>query len=128
MVKNIRLWTLAAGIFGVYVFYVLFMLIEGEFSWWTVLDTAALIVYVVCLVGLWKQKRWARYLSLYLMAGVLGLGCYLTHFVWTFWIFEEPTLWDRIRHVIHPRISSLVIFPLVWIGFFLNPRNKQQFS
>jgi hypothetical protein len=26
------------------------------------------------------------------MAGVLGLGIYLTHFVWTFWIFEEPTL------------------------------------
>ena len=63
---SIRRWTLAAGIFGVYVFYVLFMLIEGELSWWTVLDSAALIVFVVCLIGLWKHKLWARYLSLYL--------------------------------------------------------------
>ena len=128
MVKNIRLWILAFGLFGVYVFYVLFMLIEGERSWWTVFDIVALVAYIVCLVGLWKQKRWARYLSFYLMAGVLGLGLYLTHFVWTFWIFEKPTLWDRIHHVVHPRISSLLIFPVIWISFFLKSDHKQLFD
>jgi hypothetical protein len=93
----------------------------------TVLDAAIFIAVFICFAGLWRSRRWALWLSWGLAAAALALGGYLVHFSWTFWIFETPTLMERILSVLHPRVSVLVIFPVAWLIYFTRPKIRALF-
>ncbi|OGX07047.1 MAG: hypothetical protein A2Z88_03065 [Omnitrophica WOR_2 bacterium GWA2_47_8] len=119
----------AAVAFGVYVFYCLLMIqLDDRDLPWMVVDVLDFILFPICLWGLKSQKRWALRLSFLLAAQALALGITLVHFVWTFWIFEEPTLWERILSALHPRVSIFIIFPVVWFLFFAKKENREAFK
>jgi hypothetical protein len=91
------------------------------------LDAGIFIMIITCFVGLWKSKRWALWLSWALAATALVWGCTLIHFAWTFWLFSEPTLTERIANVLHPRVSVFVIFPVAWLVYFTRPKIRTLF-
>jgi len=112
--------------FGVYVCYALVMMNDQIRSAWTLLHAAIFSALILCAVGLWKSKAWALRLSLILALAALGFGFYLAHFVWTFWIFEKPTTLERIRSILHPRVSIFLVFPVIWVLYSLWAlRNKK---
>lgn len=82
---------------------------------------------ICCFVGLWHAKLWAWWLGLILAVAALALGLYFLNFAWTFWIFKEPSILDRIFAVLHPRVLIFTLFPLIWIGYFIRPRIKEHF-
>ena len=114
--------------FAGYLGYALVEMTDRFLSFQTVLDAGIFIAIIACFVGLWKSKRWALWLSWGLAVAALVWGCYLIHFVWTFWIFESPTLMERIGNVLHPRVSVFVIFPVVWLLYFSHPKIRALFS
>ncbi|MBI4115490.1 MAG: hypothetical protein HY447_02835 [Candidatus Omnitrophica bacterium] len=105
-------------LYSAYVCYALVNINEKLLSWWTLLDAAIFIALVTCVWGFWKSRPWAIPLSLVLALAGFGFGCYLAYFVWTFWLFEEPTLLDRIKNVLHPRVSVFLVFPVIWMIYF----------
>ena len=126
--KTTKVLILLGFAFGIYVCFALFAMEKSLASWWTVLSAAISLTLLICVGGLWKAKRWALKLSLVLALAALGLAAYLVHFVWTFWIFEKPTLLKRILDELHPRVSLFWIFPLVWLFYFTRPKVKEQFK
>lgn len=92
-----------------------------------VLNAVIFMAIIACFAGLWRSKRWALWLSWGLAVAALGWGSYLIHFVWTFWIFSEPTLAERILNVLHPRVSVFVIFPVVWLIYSTRPKIRALF-
>ncbi len=113
--------------FAGYMGYALVDMTDKLVSLQTVLDIVILITVISCFVGLWKSKRWALWLSWGLAVAAFVWGCYLIHFVWTFWIFSAPTLAERIVQVLHPRVSVFVIFPAVWLVYFVRREMRDQF-
>ena len=112
---------LAAGaLYGLYVFYILTMLFDGKALYPVIagVDSVLFLLYVYSLWGIKTEKRGLRWVCYALMATGFGLGVYLIHFSWTFWIFHEPTLKERVLNILHPRVSVLVIFPVVWALYF----------
>ena len=126
--KGTKTFVLLGAAFGGYVVYALVAITDRLLSWWTPLHAAISIALVICVWGLWKAKRWAWRLSLFLALAAFGFGCYVAHFVWTFWIFEKPTLLDRLLDELHPRVSVFWIFPVVWILYFTRRRVREQFK
>lgn len=113
--------------FAGYIGYALVDMTDRLASFQTVLDAVIFIASVACFAGLWRSKRWALWLSWALAAVALVWGCYLIHFVWTFWLFTAPTLAERIGNVLHPRVSVFVIFPVVWLLYFTRPKIRAMF-
>jgi hypothetical protein len=73
--------------------------------------------------GMWRFRRWALQLSWALAVAALAVGCYWAHFAWTFWLFTEPTLWDRVRAVaLNPLIVLWLGAPLAWLAYFTRSR------
>jgi len=114
--------------FAGYISYALVDMTDRLVSFQTALDAAIFIAIIACFAGLWKSKRWALWLSWGLAAAALVWGCYLSHFVWTFWLFSAPTLTERITNVLHPRVSVFVIFPAVWLIYFTRSKVRALFK
>ena len=114
--------------FSVYMFYALVSIHDQFLSWWNVLNLILLIVTFLCAWGLWKRKHWALFLSLFLAVAAFGFGCYIIHFVWTFWIFEKPTFFDRLLSTLHPRVCVFILFPVLWALFFSRKSVRKQFQ
>jgi len=114
--------------FGIYVCYALVSITDKLLSPWTILQGAIFSAWVICVWGLWKSRRWAWQLSLFLALAAFGFGGYVFHFTWTFWIFEKPTLLDRMASTLHPQASLFWIFPLVWLIYFSRTRVREQFK
>lgn len=115
-------------VFSGYLGYALVDMTDKLVSLQTVLDAVIFIAIIACFVGLWKSRRWALGLSWGLAAAALVWGCYLIHFVWMFWLFESPTLMERIANVLHPRVSVFVIFPAAWLIYFTRSKIRELFT
>ena len=85
---------------------------------WVLGALAALIGIGMSLWGMWRFRRWALRVSWMLAAAAFLVGCYWAHFAWTFWLFQEPTFWDRVRAVLNPLILLWLGGPLAWLAFF----------
>ncbi|MFH0985565.1 MAG: hypothetical protein V1882_08520 [Candidatus Omnitrophota bacterium] len=114
--------------FAGYLCYALIEMTEKFFSFQTALDIVIFTSVIGCFIGLWKSKRWALWLSWVLAAAAFIWGCYLIHFVWTFWIFAAPTLMERIGNVLNPRVSVFVVFPAVWLFYFTRAKVRALFA
>ena len=95
---------------------------------WVIAGVSSLILLAVCGWGLWGRNRWGLTFSYVLALGTLGFGGWGAHFAWTFWIVQEPTLADRIKSVLQPQISLLIVVPLVWLGYFTRPSVRAHFQ
>ena len=120
----IKFLTAAAFFFGIYAFYCLWMIADEKTVLWGAFYGLELAASLVCLWGMIQQKPWALILSLMLMLAALAFGINLVHFVWTFWIFEKPTLADRFFSALHPRVSVFIVFPVIWLAYFLRRQDK----
>ena len=75
-------------------------------------------------VGMILRKRDAKKWFLTFNGVYLLFGCYLTHFNWTFWIFREPTLADRLL-ASAPSFLLGVLLPLGLILLSLRSGNEK---
>ena len=82
---------------------------------------------LVSTFGLWQRKQWALVLSRCVAVATFGVGCYLANFAWTFWIFQTPTLMDRILAVLRPQISLFIVLPVLWGVMSFRPDMTEQF-
>lgn len=97
-------------------------------------DWAAIAVTALFLIGslgsvygMWRYQRWALVLSRVLAGAAFLFGCYVAHFAWTFWLFQEPTLRDRIFAVLRPQISLFLVGPILWMILSVLPNVKEKF-
>ncbi|OGX39122.1 MAG: hypothetical protein A3C53_06280 [Omnitrophica WOR_2 bacterium RIFCSPHIGHO2_02_FULL_68_15] len=95
---------------------------------WVLGALAALVGIGTGIRGLWRFRRWALYLSWMLAAAALAVGCYWAHFAWTFWLFTEPTPWDRVRAVLNPLILLWLGGPAAWLWYFTRRRVIDRFE
>ncbi len=116
------------SLFGVYFCYVLVMIADGRMMPWLFVNGPIMIATAACLWGLWRLRRWALNLSFVLLLLAFGWGVYFVHFVWTFWIFQEPTVKDRILNALNPQVSVFIIFPLLWAFYFSRSAAREQFQ
>ncbi|HRK62243.1 MAG TPA: hypothetical protein PLY88_06845 [Candidatus Omnitrophota bacterium] len=115
------------AVFASYVCYVLVMMNDPAVLSWNIAYGILFAALWICVWGLLRLKKWAYILS-FVFAGLgLGLGAYLAHFAWTFWIFKEPTLAEKVLAVIHPRISVFTLAPALWLGYFLKSSVRARF-
>jgi hypothetical protein len=77
--------------------------------------------------GMWRYRRWAFMLSRILAGAAFALGCYIAHFTWTFWLFREPTLKDRIFSVLRPQVSLFLVVPAFWLTLSFLPKVAGKF-
>ncbi len=107
----------------------LLWLMIADQSWgWTAGSVLYAGLLIVALIGMWQGKKGAFLLSRLLAVIMFGFGCWAAHFAWTFWLFEEPTLVDRVLAVAHPQISIYLAGPLVWFLASSLPRVRQRFK
>lgn len=124
----IRIFILFGIVFSGYVSYSLVMMNDRALPWWNFFYGELFCVCMACGWGLSCQKRWAYWLSLVLAAACLGLGLYFVHFAWTFWIFKQPSLADRILAVLNLRIFIFTLIPVVWGVFFTRANVRSYFQ
>ena len=103
------------------------MLADGSWGWGLGggMYTVALIV---ALIGMWQEKGNALLLSRILAVLMFGFGCWAANFAWTFWLFQEPTLKERVLAVANPRISAYLIGPVVWFLLSFLPKVREPFK
>jgi len=116
------------AVFASYVCYVLVMMNDPAVLLWNIAYGVLFVALWICVWGLLKLKKWAYYLSFAFVALGLGLGAYLLHFAWTFWLFKEPTLAEKLIAVLHPRISVFTAVPAVWLVYFFNSAVRRRFG
>ena len=114
--RRLKLVTSLGGALGAYGAVVLMVGIREPA--WVLGGMAALIGVGTSVWGMWRFRRWALRLSRILAAAALLIGGYWAHFAWTFWLFQEPTLWDRVRAVLNPLILLWLGGPLAWLAHF----------
>ncbi len=114
-------------LFAVYVCYALVMMNDRALPWLNFSYGTLFSICAGCAWGLWNFKTWAWWLSLILATAALSLGGYFVHFAWTFWIFKEPTFFDRVFAVFHPRIFVFMALPLAWLIFFARQSSRRSF-
>ena len=115
-------------VFAAYAGYALVSMTDRLVSWGSLLDVVIFIAMILCFWGLCTLKRWAPLLSLVLALAALGWSFQLVRFVWTFWIFQEPTLLDRVANELHPRVSVFFLFPAFWLFYFTRPKIRAFFT
>jgi len=113
--RRFKLVTTLGGALGAYGAMVLMVGIREPA--WVLGGMAALIGIGTSVWGMWRFRRWALRLSWILAAAALLIGCYWAHFAWTFWLFQEPTLWDRVRAVFNPPILLWLGGPAAWLSY-----------
>jgi len=107
----------------------LFWLMIADQSWeWSLGTAFYMALFVVTLARMWQGKKNALFPSRVLAGIMFGFGCWAANFAWTFWIFKEPTLMDRILAVAHPQISVYLIGPVVWFLLSYLPIVREQFK
>ena len=116
------------GSFSFYALYCFWMMEDDKSALWGFAYGLGLAAFIICVWGLLKYKKWALVLSYFLMLGALGFGAYIEHFIWTFWIFKEPTTLERILNVLHPKVSVFVAVPAFWLIFFTRPAQRNIFN
>ncbi|MBF0254813.1 MAG: hypothetical protein HQL11_06810 [Candidatus Omnitrophica bacterium] len=100
---------------------------DGEIPW-VLGGVGGLVLAAPTAWGMIRMKRWSLVVSYGLAAAVLVLGCYAARFAWTFWIFREPSLGDRIRSVMEIRTLFLLLAPSLWLAYFLRPAVRRNFK
>lgn len=95
---------------------------------WIVISAFYLAGVCVAGWGLWRLKLWALWLSRLLALLSLILGIYITHFRWTFWLFKQPTLQDRIHAITLDNLLglSLIFISIMWLIYTFFPKIKEQ--
>ena len=78
--------------------------------------------------GLWRLRVWALKLSWALAVSAFAFGIYITHFRWTFWLFQTPSLSDRILAVLDPRGSLYLMAPALWLIYSCRHSVRLQFK
>lgn len=120
------------GMFGILMLaetaWFLILMLQDHAWVWIFGTCVYLLLLIASCAGMWKSKKWALYLSWFLASVAFGFGCYMAHFAWTFWLFKEPTLMERIRAVLHPSVSSYLAIPLLWFLFTLRHRFRSAFK
>ena len=114
--RRLKLLTAAGGAAGAYAAVVLMVGIREPV--WVLGGMAALIGVGTSVWGMWRFRRWALRVSWLLATAAFALGCYWAHFAWTFWLFQDPTLWDRVRAVLNPLILLWLGGPVAWLVYF----------
>jgi hypothetical protein len=127
--KKTRIMIVIGGGLALWACGRLFWLMIDDQSWGWGLGTALyLALLAVMLVRMWKGQARAMLLSRVLAGIMFGFGCWAANFAWTFWIFKEPTLMDRILAVAHPQISVYLIGPAIWFHLSYLPIVREQFK
>lgn len=115
-------------IFAAYVCYALVQMNDHALPGWNFAYGVLFSVCLLCGWGLWYGKVWALRLSYVLALAGFGLGIYFVHFAWTFWIFKQPSLADRILAVLNLRIFIFTLIPVVWGVFFTRANVRSYFQ
>ena len=128
---NAKKFRIMIGLSGILAFWgfggILWYQVEDRAVPEILLTAPCLAAAVISFFGLWHLKRWALVLSRFVAVAAMGFGGYLVHFAWTFWIFQTPTLTDRILAVLRPQVSLLLIMPLLWLVLSFLPVVKKFF-
>jgi hypothetical protein len=82
---------------------------------WTICALSYAVAVLVAAWRLWKGNVWGLRLSWLLAAVALGFGIYVAQFRWNFWLFQTPTLKDRLLSLLHPTVLFYVGGPLLWL-------------
>ena len=93
----------------------LWLMIEDGSWGWSLGAGVYTVFLITILIGMWQGKSGAFRLSRILALIMFGFGCWAAHFAWTFWLFQEPTLADRVFAVANPRISVYLAGPVIWL-------------
>jgi len=126
--KKIRFMALFMGVLAFWGFGgLLWYQVEDRDVFAILLTAACFLAAVVSFFGVWHGKRWAFVLSRFVAVVALGFGGYFAHFVWTFWLFQTPTLTDRILAVLRPQVSLFLIAPIVWLVLSFLPAVRTKF-
>ncbi len=127
--KKTKILIAVGGLLALFACGRLFWLMIADQSWWWGLGAAVYVAFlIVALTRLWKGKKDALLLSRFLACIMFGFGCWAAHFAWTFWIFQEPTLTDRILAVVNPQISIYLVGPVIWLLLSYLPGIREQFK
>jgi hypothetical protein len=96
---------------------------------WLVAIAICFLAVLVSVRGMWLGKRWSLWLSFLPALASLGLGLYIMYFRWTFWLWKEPTLTDRLLSITVENLGGLlfILFPLFWLVYFIRPSIRNQF-
>ena len=125
--RRLRLSTAAGGAAGAYAALVLIVGIREPA--WVLGGMLFLLGVGTSAWGLWRLRRWALWLSWALAAAAFAVGCYWAHFAWTFWLFQEPTFWDRVRAVVfNPLILLWLVTPVAWLVAFTRRHVTSRFE
>ena len=100
---------------------------EG-FDWWKAAFIAYLIVIPYAAWGMLKFRYRAMLIGNFLAATFLAFGFYAAHFAWTFWIFQEPTVTDRIMALFRPQVFLLLAGPALWFIHFSKESTRRLFA
>ena len=98
---------------------------DGDWVW----GLSAVFITIAVLAsgfGLWRMRAWALMLSWLIAVFAFGFGCYMTHFRWTFWLFQTPTLLDKILAVLDPRTSLFIVVPVLWLIYSTRAQVRNQ--
>lgn len=119
---------IAFGLGGVLLSTGITVYIEGCLAPLGIIGAIVFAASVLCAWGMWRMRRWALKLSWFIALAVFVCGCYGVYFMWTFWMSGEPTLWDRIKSVLHPLVVMHFVLPVFWLIYFTRPNVKGQFK
>ena len=82
-----------------------------------------LIGLVVCALALIAGRKGARKGFVIFNVLYLAFGLYVTYIAWTLWIFQKPTLFDRMKASTGPFLLG-VILPIAVVIYFLKRGQK----
>ena len=92
-----------------------------------VLALVTLAGLIICSIRMISKENTARKCVLVFNGIFLIYGCGITYFYWNFWIFNEPTFWERIQDSFRPFIFGMLI-PIGLFFYFLHPKTKAEFK
>ena len=127
--KNLRAMILTSVAFGLAGSgYVAYFTLQDEDFVWSMLSAVFILATLASGYGLWRMQRWALKLSWALAVWALAFGMYIAYFRWTFWLFQTPSLLDRILAVFDPRGSLYLIVPALWLIYSCRHSVRLQFK
>jgi hypothetical protein len=108
--------------------YVAFSALKDNEFFWGALGAFYFAGVLLCGWWLWNRRLWALKLSWLMALLALAFGSYIAYFRWTFWLFETPTLWDRMKAVLHPMVLFFVGCPILWLLYFTRSGIRKSFT